>query len=77
MAATVEEIERFTDFAKLQVVSGNPVSLEECIRQWRVEQERRATVEDILEGRKEYEAGRSQSLPEAFDDVRRALGWTK
>ena len=62
MSVTVEEIERFTDFAKLQVVAGRTVSLEECIRQWRAEQERRATVEDVLEGRKDYDEGRSQRI---------------
>ena len=78
MPATVEELERFSRFAAQRLQAGDESpSLEECLRQWRIEQEREATVADILEGHRDFEAGRTQPLDEAFDDVRRMLGWTK
>lgn len=78
MPATHEEIQQFSRFAAQRVQQGDQIpSLEECLRQWRAEQERDATVADLLAGHQDFEEGRTQPLDEAFEDVRQKLGWTK
>ncbi len=75
MAARLQELDQFTNFARHQLVADGPdLSLEECVRLWRHEQERQESVRGILQSENEDEAGLCQPIAEAFDAVRRQLG---
>ncbi len=75
MSIALQELESFRNFAqqKLSEVESN-LSLEDCVRLWRQQTERDATLDDIQQGQADLEAGLAQPLAEAFDDVRRQLG---
>lgn len=78
MSSTLQELESFTRFAQQRLSLGESnLSLAECIRLWRQQMERDATVEDIQQGQADFEAGLAQPLAEAIDDVRRQLGLTR
>lgn len=75
MPASLQEIDEFANFAKQSLGSGfASLSLEDCVRLWREQQGKRESVLNILESLDEDDAGLSQPLTEAFDDVRRHLG---
>lgn len=75
MSHALQELASFTDFAQRQL-SGrdSTLSLEDCIRLWRRQSESQATIADIRQGQADFEAGLSQPLAEAVDEVRRRLG---
>ena len=75
MSVALQELEHFTHFAQ-QKLSANEthLSLEDCVRLWRQQTERDATLDDLRQGRADLEAGLAQPLAAAFDDVRRQLG---
>lgn len=75
MPISLQEIDEFTDFTKQSVGSGfESLSLEDCVRLWHQQQDKRESVRNILESLNEDYVGLSQPLSEAFDDVRRQLG---
>lgn len=75
MSTTLQELASFTHFAQQKLSEGEAeLSLEECVRLWRLQTERQATLEDIQQGRADLAAGLAQPLADAFNDVRRQLG---
>ena len=75
MPASLQEIDEFADFAKQSLDSGfASLSLEDCVRLWREQQDKQESVRSILQSLEEDDVGLSQPLSEAFDDVRRQLG---
>lgn len=75
MSVALQELERFTHFAQQKLGEGESrLSLEDCVRLWRQQTERDATLDDIQQGQADLEAGLAQPLAAAFDDVRRQLG---
>lgn len=76
MPATLQEIESFSRFASQRLKHGESMpSLEECLRQWRAEFELRETVTEIEQSLNDVAHGRVKPVDQAFDDVRRRLGW--
>ncbi len=76
MPATLKEIESFSRFASQRLKQGESLpSLEECLRQWRAESELRETVSEIEQSLDDVTHGRVKPVDQAFDDVRRRLGW--
>ena len=75
MSIAIQELESFTNFVQ-QKLRGDELnlSLEDCVRLWRQQSERDATLDDIRQGQADLAAGLAQPLAEAFDDVRRQLG---
>ena len=58
MSVTLQELERFTHFAQQKLgTSESTLSLEDCVRLWRQQTERDATLDDIQQGRLDLEAG--------------------
>ena len=75
MPVTPKELEDFTRFAAERLSQGDSVpSLEECLRQWRVDCEFHETVADVRQSLDDCAAGLTKPLDQAFDDVRRRLG---
>ena len=75
MSAALEELQSFTSFAQRKLSeSESTLTLEDCVRLWRQQRERDATLDDIQQGRADLEAGLAQPLAAAFDDIRRQLG---
>ena len=75
MSVALQELETFTHFAQQKLSKSElNLSLEDCVRLWRQQAERDATVDDIRQGRADLDAGLAQPVSEAFDDVRRQLG---
>ena len=75
MSSTLQELESFTHFAQQKLsVNESTLSLEECVRLWRQQTERQATLGDIQQGQADLAAGLAQPLAEAVGDVRRQLG---
>lgn len=62
---------QFDDFALVEIRSGGVTSPEQCLCDGREFQE---TVAAIREGLEESRSGRSQSVEDAFADIRRELG---
>lgn len=78
MSVALQELENFTHFAQQKLgTSESSLSLEDCVRLWRQQTERNATIDDIQHGRADLESGLAQPLAEAFDDVRRQLGFVR
>jgi len=78
MSATKQEIDSFHRFASEKSADrGVEASLEELLVLWRQESEYSETVEDVRQGINDYDAGRGQSLADAFQDVRAQLGLVK
>ena len=76
MQITLEELESFSQFASQQLHQNEvPSSLEECLRQWRVDRELQTTVADIEQSLDDIAQGRVKPVDQASDDVRRRLGW--
>lgn len=75
MSIALQELDNFTHFAHQKLAAGDAnLTLEDCVRLWRQQREQQATVEDIRQGRIDYEEGLAQPLAEVFEDVRRQLG---
>ena len=75
MSDTLQELESFNHFAQQRLgVNESKLSLEECVRLWRLQNERQAVLADIAQGRSDLAVGLAQPLSEAVDDVRRQLG---
>ena len=76
MSVALQELESFTNFVQ-QRLNGDEsnLSLEDCVRLWRQQTERDATLDDIQQGQADLAAGLAQPLSEAFDDVCRADDW--
>ncbi len=78
MPVILQELEHFTLFVQQRLTAGeSALSLEECIRLWREEQERQDLIGDVIQGMQDDDAGLSQPLSAAFDDVRRQLGFSR
>ena len=78
MPATRQELDSFHRFASAKFDNlGSDASLEELLALWRRDREYSETVEDIRQGINDYDAGRGQSLADAFQDVRGELGLVK
>ena len=78
MPATRQELDSFHRFASEQFADrGAEASLEELLAIWRQDREYSETVEDVRQGVDDHDAGRGQSLADAFHDVRADLGLTK
>lgn len=78
MSSTLQELESFANFA-IQKLSQNEsnLSLEECIHLWRQQTERQAVLDDIQQGQTHMSTGLAQPLADAFEDVRRQLGFVR
>ena len=76
MSVALQELESFTNFVQRKL-SGDEsnLPLEDCVRLWRQQSERDATLNDIQQGQADLAAGLAQPLAEAFDDMRRADDW--
>ena len=72
MSVALQELESFTSFIqqKLSRDESN-LTLEDCVRLWRQQSEREATLDDIQQGQADLAVG----LAETFDDVRRTDDW--
>jgi hypothetical protein len=78
MPATRQELDSFHRFALEKLPdSGAETSLEELLAIWRQDREYSETIEDVHQGLNDYDAGRCQSLADAFQAVRADLGLTK
>ena len=76
MPATLEELTSFSQFASERLSLGESLlSLEECLRQWRADRESQEVVADIQQSLDDVANGRVKPVGQAFDDVRRRLGW--
>jgi len=76
MPATLEELNSFSQFASERLSQGESLpSLEECLPQWRADCERQEPVTDIQQSLDDVAHGRVKPVDQAFDDVRRRLGW--
>jgi len=76
MSNTLQELENFTYFVKQKLsVNESKLSLEECVRMWRQQTERQATLDDVRQGQADAQAGLSQPLADAVDDIRQQLGF--
>lgn len=75
MAVTKEDLDNFHRFAVEKLGSAEAsVSFQELLDMWRQEHEYAATVDDIRQGLRDYEAGKAEPLAKAFSDLRRDLG---
>jgi len=76
MSTTIEEIERFAEFARRTAAGeDNGPTLEECLRMWREQQELEETVAAIKRGEEDFAAGRVMSVEDAGRRIRANLGW--
>ena len=76
MPATLQELESFSRFASQRLCQGASLpSLEECLRQWRADCELQEAVADVQQSLDDVAQGRVKPVDQAFDDVRRRLGW--
>ncbi|MGD9858310.1 MAG: hypothetical protein AB7U20_25495 [Planctomycetaceae bacterium] len=70
---TKADLQQFYDFALAEINNGGVSSLDQCLRDWREYQETVAAIREGL-GLEDSAAGRTQSVDEAFADIRRELG---
>lgn len=76
MPDTLTELESFSQFAAQHLRQGDPLpTLEECLRQWRAECELQETVSGVQKSLDDVAQGRVKPVDQAFEDVRRRLGW--
>lgn len=70
-ASKLEELIAFTEFARRQMANDDSnVTLEESIQQGR---EREATISEVIQGRRDFEAGLFVPGDRAFDEIHRTL----
>ena len=75
MPVSLDEIDRFSDFAKEVANRNNGASsLEDCLRLWREEQEMAETIASVRRGEEDFAAGRYSSLEEADAWIRDKSG---
>ncbi len=70
--SSLQELDAFHRFARGRL--SNPThecSLEDCLKAWR---ERDETIADVVQGRRDFEAGLFVSVDDAFDRIHRELG---
>jgi hypothetical protein len=79
MAITKEELDSFHRFVSERMNGGRNIdlSLEDCLRQWREQQERCEAVSDVRVGMEEEEAGRVRKLKEIDAEIRQELGFSR
>lgn len=76
MPVTIDEIDRFTRFAKQAAGQTERAdSLEECLRLWREEQETEEVVAQVRRAEEGIAAGRYATIEEADRQIRAELGW--
>ena len=76
MPVTELELQSFTRFVAERMESnGNDLSLEECLDQWRVAQEREETIAAVRRGVADMDAGRHRSLEEVDAAIRKKYGF--
>jgi len=74
MPVTESELQSFTEFVSRQMENQSALSLEECLEQWRAEQERAETIAAVQRGVADMEAGRYQTLEEFDAGFRKEFG---
>lgn len=75
MSVTTTELQNFTEFVAERIAADADLSLEDCLLQWRGEQEKAALSADVRASLADIEAGRVWTLEEADAEIRRRLGW--
>lgn len=71
-SSSLQELDAFHRFARGRLSdSTQECSLEDCLRERR---ERDETIADVMQGRRDYEAGLFVSVDDAFDRIHRELG---
>lgn len=74
MGVTQAEIEDFQSFVRRRLQAGeSSLSLEDCLRLWRAEQERAATLAAIREGLDDIAHGRVRPADEVLRELRDGL----
>ncbi len=72
---TLQQLDQFTQFAQAKLCNDDDsLSIEECLRLWRQQTEEDETIADIEQSQRDFAAGRSMSVKDTFEDVRRRLG---
>lgn len=75
MSITKHEIDDFHQFAVDRLDQFQPVpTIDELVDEWKQSREFAEIVDDIQAGLKDLDAGKGQSLGDAFEDVRQQLG---
>ena len=75
MPISKAELDDFIRFATGKLENDDDsTSLEDLLSQWREQCECAATVDDIRQGLADIDAGKGQSVEDAFRDVRLQLG---
>lgn len=75
MSVTLNELQRFTEFARQKLNNGGADSLAALVSQWeQSRREYREAVADIQQGQADYAAGKGKPVAEAFADIRAKLG---
>ncbi len=74
MLNSIAELHAFHRFAEQRLQLDAEVSLEECLEQWRADQERSVVQAAILEGLADAEAGRLHSLEEVDREIQERFG---
>ena len=74
MNITKEDLRNFARFADEQLERGSKGSLADLADEWEARRrERSETIADIRESHADIDAGRTASVADAFDEVRRQL----
>jgi len=74
MSLTRADLDNFRDYAIELIKQDDAISLEDCVRRWEDRREYEESVAAIREGLADSAAGRTQTVEEAFADIRRELG---
>lgn len=75
MSKTLDDLASFDKFVAARVRNGGAhLLLEDLLREWRASQETEETAADIRASLADFEAGRTDSLDQAFENVRRRMG---
>ncbi|MCA9027344.1 MAG: hypothetical protein KDA86_19195 [Planctomycetaceae bacterium] len=74
MSLTRADLDDFHEFALGLIEEDGSCSLGDCVRRWEDHKVYEASVAAIREGLADSAAGRSQTVEEAFADIRRELG---
>ena len=77
MAITKDDLQSFQLFADEMLTSGTAESLQEILDKWNARREHQQSVAGIKESISQYEAGEGLPVDQAFDEIRRKLGWSK
>ena len=76
MSVTLHELDEFHIYVQSRLAQPHPpVSLQECLDQWRRERVEQDVVNDIRTATTEIEAGMGVSLDQAGRRLREELGW--